>query len=54
MADRRQALHILRTKLHRPPLATDVVCRKALHARLDEGAAGRAGSGPVHRPSQES
>jgi LuxR family maltose regulon positive regulatory protein len=37
MATRPQAIPILRTKLHRPPVGADFVCRKALHARLDEG-----------------
>jgi ATP/maltotriose-dependent transcriptional regulator MalT len=34
---RKQAIPIIRTKLHRPPVAKDLVCRKALHVRLDEG-----------------
>jgi LuxR family maltose regulon positive regulatory protein len=33
----RQAISIIRTKLHRPPVAADIVCRPALHARLDAG-----------------
>jgi len=37
MATRQQAIPIIRTKLHRPPVAVDVVCRKVLHARLGEG-----------------
>lgn len=37
MATPQQAIPIIRTKLHRPPVAADVVCRKVLHARLDEG-----------------
>ena len=28
---------IMRTKLYRPPMAQDVVCRKSLHKRLDAG-----------------
>jgi ATP/maltotriose-dependent transcriptional regulator MalT len=28
---------LLRTKLHRSPVAKDLVCREALHARLEEG-----------------
>ncbi len=31
-----RAIPIIRTKLHRPPVAKDVVCREALHDRLDE------------------
>jgi LuxR family maltose regulon positive regulatory protein len=37
MATGRQAIPIIRTKLHRPPLSSDLVYREALHARLDEG-----------------
>jgi LuxR family maltose regulon positive regulatory protein len=36
MADRRQALPIIHTKLHRPPVAGDFVSRKALCDRLDD------------------
>ncbi len=28
---------ILRTKLYRPPVAADIVWRRRLHSRLDEG-----------------
>lgn len=37
MAEREPAVPTVRTKLHRPPVPSDVVCRKALHDRLDEG-----------------
>ena len=36
MASREQAVPIIRTKLHRPPVTRDILCREALHARLDE------------------
>jgi LuxR family maltose regulon positive regulatory protein len=34
---RKPAIPIIRTKLHRPPVARDLVCRKAMHVRLEEG-----------------
>jgi hypothetical protein len=37
MAAREQAIPIIRTKLHRPPVTTDLVCRAELHAKLDTG-----------------
>jgi LuxR family maltose regulon positive regulatory protein len=32
----RYSIPIIRTKLHRPPVAGDFVCRERLHALLDE------------------
>ena len=37
MATQAPTVPIIRTKLHRPPVARDLVCRKALHDRLEEG-----------------
>ena len=37
MAAREQAIPIIRTKLHRPPVTADLVCRTGLHAKLDAG-----------------
>ncbi len=37
MANGQQAIPIIRTKLHRPPVASDIVYRKALYARLEKG-----------------
>jgi ATP/maltotriose-dependent transcriptional regulator MalT len=33
----KQAVSIIPTKLHRPPVANDYISRKALHDMLDEG-----------------
>ncbi len=35
MTARKPAIPIIRTKLHRPPVARDLVCRNTLHGRLE-------------------
>jgi len=37
MSQRNKTIAIITTKLHRPPVAADIICREKLHARLDEG-----------------
>ena len=37
MAAQHDAIPIIRTKLHRPPVAADIVCRKTLYTKLEEG-----------------
>ena len=37
MQTQNQLTPIIRTKLYRPPVADDIVCRRELHKRLDEG-----------------
>jgi LuxR family maltose regulon positive regulatory protein len=37
MASSPQTIPIIRTNLHRPPVAADLVCRAGLHAKLDAG-----------------
>ena len=37
MGGQKQTIPIIRTKLHRPPVAGDHVCRETLHVRLEEG-----------------
>jgi LuxR family maltose regulon positive regulatory protein len=37
MAVRQQEIPIIRTKLHRPPVAADLFCRAVPHVKLDAG-----------------